>query len=78
MLRQPYYAKYVYNEEKMEKKHMVYMQGNVKNRLITFTKAPMTPKLVSLRYSKGLDLLVVLRKGQRYKGIWAEKDKILV
>jgi len=40
---------------------------------ITFTRAPMTPKLVSLRYSKGLDLLVVLRKGYRYKGICAAK-----
>ena len=37
----------------------------------TFTRAPMTPKLVSLKYSKGLDLLVVLRKGYRYKGICA-------
>lgn len=35
----------------------------------TFTKAPMTPKLVSLKYSNGLDLLVVLRKGYRYNGI---------
>nr|GMC70079.1 hypothetical protein Iba_chr03aCG12630 [Ipomoea batatas]GMC72438.1 hypothetical protein Iba_chr03bCG11490 [Ipomoea batatas]GMC74528.1 hypothetical protein Iba_chr03cCG11110 [Ipomoea batatas] len=35
----------------------------------TFTRAPMTPKLVSLRYSKGLDLLVVLRKGYKYSGI---------
>lgn len=34
----------------------------------------MTPKLVSLKYSKGLDLLVVLRKGYKYKGIWAEKE----
>ena len=40
-----------------------------KQERITFTKAPMTPKLVSLKYSKGLDLLVVLRKGYRYKGI---------
>jgi hypothetical protein len=36
---------------------------------ITLTRAPMTPKLVSLRYSKGLVLLVVLRKGYRYNGI---------
>ena len=41
----------------------------------TFTKAPMTPKLVSLKYSNGLDLLVVLRKGYRYRGIWAAKEK---
>ena len=38
-------------------------------RMNTFTKAPMTPKLVSLKYSNGLDLLVVLRKGYRYNGI---------
>lgn len=33
----------------------------------------MTPKLVSRKYSKGLVLLVVLRKGYRYKGMWAAK-----
>lgn len=38
---------------------------------ITFTSAPITPKLVSLKYSNGLDLLDVLRKGYRYKGIRA-------
>lgn len=42
-------------------------------RNVTFTRAPMTPKLVSLRYSKGLDLLVVLRKGYKYNGICAAK-----
>lgn len=41
----------------------------------TLTKAPMTPKLVSLRYSKGLDLLVVLRKGYKYRGMWAATGK---
>lgn len=35
----------------------------------------MTPKLVSLKYSKGLDLLVVLRKGYRYRGMWAAPGK---
>lgn len=39
---------------------------------LTFTKAPMTPKLVSLKYSKGLVLLEVLRNGYRYKGICAK------
>lgn len=38
----------------------------------TLTRAPMTPKLVSLRYSKGLVLLVVFKKGYRYSGMWAE------
>jgi hypothetical protein len=36
-----------------------------------FTRAPMTPSEVSRRYSKGLALLTVLRKGKRYRGIWA-------
>lgn len=39
------------------------------------TKAPITPKLVSLRYSKGLDLLVVLRKGYKYRGMCAATRK---
>ena len=34
-----------------------------------------TPKLVSLKYSNGLDLLIVLRKGYKYNGIWAAKEK---
>ena len=33
------------------------------------TKAPMTPKLVSRRYSKGRDLLVVFRKGYKKRGM---------
>ena len=36
--------------------------------LHTLTRAPMTPRLVSLRYSKGRVLLVVLRKGYRKRG----------
>lgn len=35
----------------------------------TLTSAPMTPRLVSLKYSNGLVLLPVLRNGYRYKGI---------
>jgi len=35
----------------------------------------MTPRVVSLKYSNGLDLLVVLRKGYRYRGIWATDEK---
>jgi hypothetical protein len=41
----------------------------------TLTSAPMTPRLVSRRYSKGLVLLVVFKNGYRYRGIWAEKNK---
>lgn len=48
----------------------------VKRKLMTsdesfLTRAPMTPKEVSRRYSKGLDLEVVLRNGYKNKGIWA-------
>lgn len=39
----------------------------------TFTRAPITPKLVNLRYSNGLVLLVVFKKGYKYKGICAAK-----
>lgn len=37
------------------------------------TRAPMTPKEVSRRYSNGLDLEVVLRNGYKNKGIWANR-----
>jgi len=33
----------------------------------------MTPRLVSLKYSKGLDLLVVFRNGYKYRGMCAEE-----
>lgn len=50
----------------------------VKRKLMTsdesfLTRAPMTPKEVSRRYSKGLDLEVVLRNGYRNKGMWASE-----
>lgn len=38
------------------------------------TKAPMTPKLVSLKYSNGLVLEVVCKKGYRNNGICACKN----
>ena len=37
----------------------------------TLTSAPMTPRLVRRRYSKGRVLLMVLRKGYRNRGMWA-------
>ena len=40
---------------------------------LTLTKAPTTPKLVSLRYSNGRVLLVVCRKGYKKSGICAKK-----
>jgi hypothetical protein len=38
----------------------------------TFTRAPMTPKLVKRKYSKALVLLVVFRNGYRNSGMCAE------
>lgn len=35
----------------------------------TLTRAPITPKLVNLRYSNGLALLVVLRNGYKNNGM---------
>lgn len=35
------------------------------------TRAPMTPREVRRRYSKGRDFEVVLRKGYRKRGMWA-------
>ena len=37
------------------------------------TRAPMTPKLVKRKYSKGLVLLVVFKNGYKNRGMWAEK-----
>ena len=50
----------------------------VKRKLMTsdesfLTKAPITPREVRRRYSKGLDFEVVLRKGYRKSGICAIK-----
>lgn len=43
-----------------------------------FTKAPITPKLVTLRFSKGFALFEVFRKGYKNNGIWAFKKWFLV
>jgi hypothetical protein len=48
----------------------------VRRKLITsdesfLTRAPITPREVNRRYSKGLDLDVVLRKGYKKRGICA-------
>jgi len=50
----------------------------VRRKLITseesfLTSAPMTPRDVNLRYSKGRDFEVVLRNGYRKRGICARK-----
>jgi len=46
--------------------------------LSTLTRAPITPSAVNLKYSKGLVLLTVLRKGYKKIGIWAAKKAGLV
>lgn len=38
-----------------------------------FTKAPITPKLVTLKFSKGLFLLEVFKNGYKNSGMWAIK-----
>ena len=43
-----------------------------------FTKAPITPNDVNLKYSKGLPFETVLRNGYKNKGIWAFKNNCLV
>jgi len=44
----------------------------------TFTKAPITPSDVSLRYSKLLPLETVFKKGYKNNGICAFKNNCLV
>ena len=43
-----------------------------------FTSAPMTPRDVSLRYSKGRPLLTVFKNGYRKSGMCAFKNNCLV
>ena len=42
----------------------------------TLTRAPMTPREVSLKYSNGRVLEVVLRNGYKNKGMWAKKNRL--
>jgi hypothetical protein len=54
-----------------------------KRKLITsessiLTNAPITPREVNLRYSKGLPLLTVFRKGYKNNGICAFRNSYLV
>lgn len=41
---------------------------------LTLTRAPITPRLVSRRYSNGRVLLTVCRNGYRKRGTWACKN----
>lgn len=56
--------------ERKERSCLMGMNIDITTRH-TLTSAPITPKLVSRRYSKGLDLLDVFKKAYRYNGIWA-------
>ena len=41
----------------------------------TFTKAPITPKLATLKFSNGFYLVDVFKKGYKNKGICAKENK---
>lgn len=45
--------------------------GGMHNRGLTLTSAPITPRLVNLRYSNGRVFDVVCKNGYRNNGIWA-------
>ena len=47
----------------------VYKRKAITSVSSIFTNAPITPNEVSLRYSKGLPLLTVFKKGYKNKGI---------
>jgi hypothetical protein len=57
---------------------MDFPSSFILQELITLTRAPITPKLVSRKYSKGLVLLAVFRNGYRYNGMCAENNKSFV
>lgn len=40
--------------------------------LLTLTNAPMTPRLVNLKYSNGRVLFTECKNGYRNRGMWAE------
>lgn len=44
----------------------------------TLTRAPITPKLVSRKYSNGRWVWVVFKKGYRKRGTWAFKKRVRV
>jgi len=56
----------------------VYIKKLIASLSSPLTKAPMTPKLVTLKFSNGLDLLDVFRKGYKNNGICALKKSPLV
>jgi len=51
----------------------VYIKKVIASESSPFTRAPITPKLVTLKFSNGLVLLDVLRNGYKKRGICALK-----
>jgi hypothetical protein len=49
----------------------VYIKKFIASVSSPFTKAPITPKLVTLKFSNAFDLFEVFRKGYKNKGRWA-------
>mmetsp|Transcript_6416 Transcript_6416/g.9541 ORF Transcript_6416/g.9541 Transcript_6416/m.9541 type:complete len:216 (-) Transcript_6416:153-800(-) len=56
----------------------VWMRKSITLVSSAFTRAPITPKEVSLRYSKGLEFERVFRKGYRNSGMWAFRNSVRV
>ena len=49
----------------------VYIKNVIASESSPFTRAPITPKLVTLRFSNGLDLFEVFKNGYKNNGICA-------
>ena len=56
---------------KTQKVIRIFGNHNKEGLTFTLTRAPITPREVRRRYSKGRVLEVVLRKGYKNNGIWA-------
>lgn len=51
----------------------VYIRKVIASESSPFTRAPITPRLVTLKFSNGLVLLDVLRNGYKNRGICARE-----
>ena len=56
----------------------VYIKKFIASGSSPFTNAPITPKLVTLKFSNDLDLFEVFKKGYKNKGMCALKKYYLV
>ena len=50
----------------------VYIKKWIASESSPFTNAPITPKLVTLKFSNGFALLLVFKNGYKNNGIWAK------